>query len=469
MSFLSGLKKKYIGDRAFYSYVLSLAIPMIVQNVVTNFVSLIDNIMVGRIGTDQMSGVAIANQFIFIFNVTIFGAVSGPGIFGAQFYGKGDHKGQMYTFRYRLIISVILTAIAAFLFHNFDAQLISLYLHEGGEGTGDIARTLDFGRQYLGIMIWALLPFSIGQSYSSVVRECGETKIQMIATFAAVALNLTLDYGLIYGKLGMPCLGVAGAAYATLIAKTIEAMVVIIWAHMHVERNRYLKGVFRSLMIPLDLVKRMIIKSIPLLVNEFLWAIGMAIIAQSYAYRGIDVVAAQNISSTITNLFSVTFIQMGACIAIIVGQKLGAGRLEEARDMDNKMIALSVVSCACISVLMLPLAGLFPQIYNTDDSVRSLATFFIRISAGAMPLWAYTNATYFTLRSGGKTGITFAFDAVYTWCLAIPVVYCLSRFTSMPIRPVYAITTYCEIFKVLVGYFMVRSGKWIVNLVGDEK
>ena len=459
---LQRFKDKYIGDRAFYSYVLGLAIPMILQNVVTNAVSLLDNVMVGQIGTEQMSGVAIANQFIFVFNVTIFGAVSGPGIFGAQFYGKGDHKGQMHTFRFRLIIASLLTVLAGLLFYYKDTELISLYLHDGQ--AGDITLALNYGREYLRIMLIALLPFAIGQTYSSVVRECGETKIPMIATFSAVLINLTLDYGLIFGKLGMPKLGVKGAAIATVIAKSIESLVVIIWAHTHAERNKYIEGVYRSLYIPGTLAKQMIAKGIPLLANEFLWSAGMAVVTQCYALRGLDVVASQNIAGTITNLFGVVHLQLGASIAIIVGQKLGAGRLDEAKDADNKMLALSVGICAVMSVLLMPVAKVFPQIYNTQDEIKALASFFIMIQALVMPLWAYSNAAYFTLRSGGKTGITFLFDSVFTWCIMIPTVFILAKFSTLDIRAVFVITTYTEIAKVICGYFMIKSNKWMVNL-----
>jgi len=457
-------KDKYIGDKEFYLRALGLALPMIIQNLITNFVSMLDNIMVGQVGTMQMSGVSIINQFIFVFNITIFGAVSGASIFGTQFFGKGDHEGQKYTMRFRLMLSVLMIVIFSLVFKFFETPLINLFLSKD-DSPEVIARTLGYGKDYLRIIIWSLIPFGIGQAYSSTVREVGETKIPMIASAAAIGVNLILDYGLIFGKLGMPQMGVAGAALATVVAKYIEAAVVVVWAHTHKDRNKYIVGLYKSLYVPPALARDMFFKGCPLLVNEFMWSLGMSVIAQSFSIRGIDVVAARNISSTITNMFNIVFVQMGACLGIMVGLKLGEGDMEGARDTDNKMIMLSQILTFFMAILMIPTAYVFPYIYNTEANVMELSTYFILISALAMPIWSYTNAAYFTLRSGGKTGITFAFDFCFSWFVMIPLAYILTHFTSMDIHGVYAIVTLSELLKVVIGYFMVRSDVWVVNIV----
>lgn len=462
----SQFRKKFIGDRAFYRIVLSMVIPMILQNLVTNFVSLIDNIMVGSMGTEPMSGVSIVNQFIFVFNVTVFGAVAGPSIFGAQFFGKGDHEGQKYTFRFRLLICTAIIIAAAAVFEIFGSPLIKLFISK--ESDPQQAREiLSYGMDYLRIMVFSLIPFAIGQAYSSIVRECGETRIPMAGAMSAVGVNVLLDYGLIFGKLGMPAMGVKGAAIATVIAKTVEALVVVVWAHTHPQRNKYIVGAFHGFRIPRRLTADIIKRGTPLFINEFLWSLGMSVVAQCYSVRSTEVVAARNISSTMTNLFSSVYLQMGACIAILVGAKLGANKLKEARDLDNKLLFFAVAAAAVVAVCMMPLAGLFPKLYNTEASVRSLAAYMIIIQALTMPMWGYTNACYFTLRSGGKTGITFLFDFGFTWLLMIPLAAVLSYFTSLDIRIVFAVVTFSEIVKVFIGYFMVRSNVWINNIVDD--
>lgn len=460
-------KKKFIGDRDFYGRVLTLAIPMIVQNAITSFVSFLDNIMVGQIGTEQMSGVAIVNQLMFVFNICIFGGVSGAGIFGTQFFGKGDYEGQKYAFRFKMYAGIVITGIALGLFGFFNTELISLYLNDTGS-VGDITLALAYGKEYLAIMIIGLIPFALAQTYISSIRETGHTFVPMLAGIVAVATNLVLDVLLIFGLFGCPAMGVKGAAVATVIARFVECIIVVVWTHTHAERNPYIIGAYKSLCIPRNILKDIIIKGTPLMLNEMLWASGMAVIAQCYAVRGLEVVAAQNISSTITNLFNIVYIQLGACISIVVGHLLGAGKIEEAKDADNKMIFFSVACCSVVAAVMIVFGGLFPSIYKTEESIKELAEIFIVISALVMPLCAFSHCTYFTLRSGGKTGVTFLFDSVYTWVLIIPFAYFLANHTTLSITVVFFLVQFTEIIKVIIGFCMVKSGVWLQNIVSDK-
>ncbi len=458
-------KQKYIGDRKFYKHALLIALPMIVQNLITNFVSMLDNIMVGRVGTAEMTGVSIVNQLIFVFNITIFGGVSGASIFGTQFFGKKDHEGQKYTVRFRIMLALLIIAVASLIFWFFGRDLINLYISP--EDSPELKEaTLMYGERYLKIMIIGLIPFGLGQAYSSAVRECGETAIPMYGSIAAIGVNLVLDYGLIFGKLGMPEMGVEGAAIATVAAKFVEAAVVIIWAHTHKARNRYIDGLYKGIYIPKKLVGGMIVKGCPLLVNEFLWSLGMSVIAQSYSVKGLDVVAARNIASTLTNLFGVVYIQLGGAIGIIVGAHLGANKLKEAKDSANKLTFFAVMATVLLVIVMIPVAFLFPEIYKTGENIKALAVYFIIIQATAMPIQSYTNACYFILRSGGKTGITFMFDFIFTWFIMIPTAFVLTRYASFSVHAIIAIVTYTEAIKAIVGYFLVKSGAWINNIVG---
>lgn len=463
---LTKAKKKFIGDKAFYRYLIFLAFPMIVQNGITSFVSFLDNIMVGQIGTEPMSGVAIVNQLFFVFNICIFGGVSGAGIFSAQFFGKGDFEGQKYTFRFKLYACLLITAIACVLFHFLDEPLISLYLNDGGS-VGNTRLALSYGKEYLAIMIFGLLPFAVSQTYVSTIRETGQTFVPMVSGIVAVITNLVLDYVLIFGAFGAPELGVAGAAIATVIARYTECLIVVVWAHRHPDKNPYLIGVYKGLRIPGSILADIFRKGLPLMFNEMLWAVGMAVIVQCYAVRGLEVVAAQNISSTISNLFNIVYLQLGNCISIVVGQKLGAGQLEEAKDADNKIIFFDVACCACISVIMILLGGLFPEIYKTEPGIKVLAKNFIIISAMAMPLCAFSHCSYFTLRSGGKTIVTFLFDSVYTWVVMIPYAFVLSRFTTLSITMVFFLVSFTEIIKVIIGFFMIKSNVWLQNIVNS--
>lgn len=462
------MRKKLIGDKAFYMMVLAVAVPIMVQNGITNFVGLLDNIMVGRVGTEQMSGIAIVNQLLMVFNLAIFGAISGAGIFGAQFFGCKDHKGVQHTFRFKLYICLGILVVAVVLFAAFGEDLILLYLH--GEGQEEsLNAALHYGKQYLMVMLAGLLPFGVEQIYTSTLRECGETVVPMKAGIAAVLVNLVLNYLLIFGSLGFPKLGVVGAAIATVISRYVQAAVVVVWTHRHTDKMPFIVGVYRSLRIPSHLVGNIIIKGTPLMVNEVLWSAGMAMLMQCYSIRGLAAVAALNISSTISNVFNVVFIAMGSAISIIVGQLLGAGKMEEAKDTDTKLIAFSVGSCFVIGTILILTSPLFPMMYNTTDEVKTLAADFIRIAAICMPLAAFMHASYFTLRSGGKTMVTFLFDSVFMWCVNIPTAYLLSHFTGLPIVPLYFFCQLIDIIKCVVGFVLVKKGVWIHNIVSGEQ
>ena len=458
------MNHRYIGDRAFYRRVFGVAVPIIIQNGISNFVSLLDNIMVGQVGTIPMSGVSIVNGLLFVFNLSIFGASSGAGIFTAQFYGSQDHTGVRHTFRFKLLICTVLSLLGAAIFLFGGSGLIGLYLTGEGDAA-TAAGALEYGLKYLSIMLWGFLPFALTNTYSSTLRETGETFIPMVGGITAVCVNLVLNYVLIFGHFGAPKMGVEGAALATVISRYVELAIVTGWTHSHTARNPFIVGAYRSMYIPGRLLKSILIKGMPLLINEFLWSSGMAIMNQCYSTCGLDVVPAMNISSTLFNLGSVVFLSMGNSVGIIMGQMLGAGHPEaEVRDSNRKLIAVSVASGAVFGVLMAAVSGLFPEIYNTTDAVRHLAAQLICVSAVMMPFNSYTNATYFTLRSGGQTLVTFLFDSCFVWVCCVPLAFCLSRFTGISILPLYIICQGTDFIKCAVGAVMLKQGKWIQNL-----
>lgn len=455
---------KFIGDKSFYKMVLTIAIPIMIQNGITNFVGLLDNIMIGQIGTEQMSGVAIVNQLIFVYNLCLFGGVSGAGIFTAQYFGQKNQEGIRQTVRFKIWMVTVITLVTIILFLTAGDSLIALYLR--GDGAAEsAASTLYYGKQYLRIMLLGLPPFMMVQVYSSTLRECGQTVLPMKAGVVAVFVNLILNYILIYGKFGSPAMGVQGAALATIISRYAEASIVLFHTHRHKTANPFAKGLYSTLKVPGQLVWKILLKGSPLLFNETLWAAGMAMLAQCYSMRGLNVVAAQNISNTINNVFNIVFIALGDSVAIIVGQLLGAGKMQEARDTDNKMIAFSVFCCTCMAAVMLILAPFFPMLYNTNSEARELAKYFIMITAVFMPQNAFLHASYFTLRSGGKTIITFLFDSVFIWCVSVTIAFTLSRFTALPVIAVYTFVQIGDLIKCAIGFILVKKGIWLQNIV----
>lgn len=457
--------KRYIGDRAFYRRVFAVALPIIIQNAITNFVALLDNIMVGQLATPQISGVTIVNNnLIFIFNVCLFGAAAGAGIFTTQFRGSDDNKGIQYTLRFKLILCVLFSLIAGFAFYFLADPLIGLYLT--GEGSAElVADTLAAGREYMYMMLWGMLPFAITNAYASTLRECGKPNVSMAASVVATLVNLVFNYILIFGHFGAPAMGVKGAALATVISRYVEMAIVVAWTHTNTEQCPYAKGLFRSLYIPGKLFANIVKKGMPLLLNEFFWTIGLAIVNQSYSTCGLDVVPAMSISTTIYNLSAVVFRSIGNTVGIFMGQMLGARQAtQELMETNRKMRALGAFSGVCFGILTLCLSGAFPMLYNTTEQVRLLATQTIIVSAVLMPLQAYSFPVYFTLRAGGKTIMTSLFDCGSVWFLYLPCSFLLSRFTSLPFLAIYAICNSLDLIKCVVGGALIRGGSWIQHL-----
>jgi len=447
--------------------VLAVVIPIVIQNAITNFVGLLDNLMVGSIGTEEMSGVAVANQLMFVFNLTIFGALAGSGIFGAQYYGAGNTEGVRTCHRYSMYIGIGISALAIVLFLLKGQELISLFLSDENDPVR-VQTTLDFGMRYLRIMLLGLIPFTVTQCYAGTLRETGETAFPMYAGIAAVAINVIFNYLLIFGKLGLPCLGVEGAAIATNISRYAEMLIIMVYTHTHTDKYPFAKKLYSHLAIPAREFKSITLKSLPLLFNELLWSMGMTVLVQFYSQRGLDIVAAQNIESTVRNLFSISFLSLGSATAIIVGQTLGANKIREAVDQANKLTAFSVVISITFGLLLAACAGFIPKLYNTSDSIRALAAALLRGCAVIFPANGFCNASYFILRCGGKTGITFLFDSGFTWLIVVPVSYILIRFTNMNIIPLFIIVEGMEYVKCVIGYAMVKKGIWIHNIVDTE-
>ncbi len=462
--FLSRARKTLIGDRAFYRMVLVIVIPIIVQNAITNFVNLLDNVMVGRIGTDEMTGVSIVNQLMFVFNLCVFGGMSGAGIFAAQYHGAGDHKGVCHCLRFKLYLGIALSAVAILVFSLFSEPLIGLYLNEEN-ADARIAVTLGFGRDYLKVMLFGLVPFALSQAYASTLRETGETSLPMRAGILAVLVNLALNYLLIYGSFGFPKMGVRGAALATIISRYVELFFIAFATHRQPNRFKFVCGLFHSANVPMKLIRQIAVKGAPLLVNEALWSIGISMIARCYSMRGLDVVSALNISNTVSNLFNTVYLSMGSATAIIIGQELGANEIDLARDHIWKLVGFDLACCVLMGTLLCIASPFVPLLYNTQQHIRHLATLFMIANALNAPLGGFSNISYFALRSGGKTMITFLFDCVFTWVISYPCALILIHCTNLAIVWVIITVQFMDLIKCILGYILLKKGVWIHNIV----
>ena len=460
------MKNSLIGSRSFYRQTFAVALPIILQNLITNLVAMLDNVMVGQLGDAPIAAVSIVNNnLMFVVNVCMFGASAGAGIFTTQFYGSQNYDGIRHTFRFKLLICLLLAAAGCSTLYFASDPLIGMYLN--GDHKPELQlQTLECARQYLFIMLIGVPAFAITNAYASSLRECGHPTVPMVAGIVAMCVNLVGNFVLIFGHFGAPKLDAAGAAVATVASRYVEMLILVFWTHLNPKKNPYVKGLYRSMYIPFSLLKSIIIKGMPLLINEAAYTVGMALLNQCYSNRGPDVVAALSISTTLDNLTAVVFRSLGNATGIITGRMLGSGAEKKAVQQHNsKLLALCTAAGVLCGLVMASISGVFPMLFDTEDpEIARIATRLILISSVMMPLQAYIFPVYFTLRAGGKTVITFIFDSGAIWLLMLPPAFLLSRYTGASIFLIFAICNGMDLMKCLLGYFFMRKGDWAQNL-----
>ena len=459
---------KWSENNNIYKQALILAIPMMIQNGITNAVGLVDNLMVGTLGTESITAVSIAVQLIFVYNLAVFGAISGPGIYCAQYYGQKNKEGFWNVFRLKFWICFIVLVVGLLIYHFWGIDLINLYLRGNDSGI-DKSITLNLSFDYLKIMLWTLLPFAVTQIYASSLRETGESIKPMIAGISSVFVDVVFNYLLIFGKFGFPCLGVEGAAIATVVARVTEMLFIIIWVYSAKVKIKYITGALREITIPIKNMMVVIKKSVPIFLNEFLWAAGFVSTFQCYSLKGLDVVASMNIASTLQNLVIVVIISMGCSVGILIGQQLGASKFDEAKENSLRLTRFTGALGLVVSLMVISISGIFPTFFETTDSIRTMGRNFIIINAIFLPMHGILNSLYFTLRSGGKTFITFLFDSVFSWIFIVPTAFILCKYVDLPILAIFVFVNGLEIIKIIIGYALIKKGVWISNLVEEYR
>ena len=456
--------KKFIGNKSFYKMLFAIVMPIVLQQFITQFVGLLDNLMVGQVGTSEMTGVSLANQLLFVFNLGVFGSLSGVSIFATQYYGAKNKDGYQESFRFKWIITCIIFLITTSIFLLFSEQLLSIFINSQEGEDANPALVLLHGKQYLWIMLVGNLAFVIKEIYASSLREMKETFVPMISGVIAILVNLVFNYLLIFGKFGFPTLGIEGAAIATVISRFVEMFVIIIYVQIKKEKFNYFKGIFKG-KVHFSFVKKVMPKTLLLLTNEVLWALGLTLILSCYGIRGLDFVASFNICNTINNVFITVGTSLGNATAIILGNKIGKNDIEGAKSDSYKILFFALVVSLVFTGVMILTSKALPNLYNTTDSIKQVATNLIVIAAILLPLHSFNTCCYFTLRSGGRILITILFDSVFVLLIRLPLAFILAKYTSLNIYLVFTFVTGIDIIKVFVGYVLVDKGIWLKSLV----
>ncbi len=452
--------KRFIGDKSFYKKLIMITLPIVVQQLITSSLQLVDNIMVGSLGDIALGSVSSVNQLYFIVILVIFGALGGAGVFSAQYFGAKQYDKLKQTFRFKVIVALFLALIAFVILSVFGEKLIGLFTEN--------PITIRDGLKYLNIIKWSTFPWAISVAISFTFRETGITKPLLKISIVAILTNTFLNYLLIFGNLGFSKLGVEGAAIATLISRFIEFGLLIVLLY---KRGEAFRTTFKDLFkIERFVLKAIIIMAIPLMLNEVLWSTGQTVFFEAYSTRGDASLSAVSATSAISQLVFVIFGGISTGIAVMVGNTLGENNLKLAHDNSKKLIFASMMFSAFMGVLLFGLSFFILGIYDISEEAIRIAKFNIRVNAFIIPVLAFNVSMYFTLRAGGDTKSTFLMDSGYVWIVQVPTAFLLSRLTNLPTTMLFLIVQLLEIPKMGFALARYKKGHWLRNLdVANQK
>ncbi len=450
-------KKSLFGGPAFVRSLLAIAVPMMLQQLITSFVNLLDNLMVGQLGTYAISGVATVNRFFLIGSFAIIGVSTASSIFIAQFYGSRNQEAMQQSYRYAIIASLLSFLpflVAAFAiprtiirFFNNDPELV------------------DAAMDYIYVAALTFIPQAISMATTSAMRAVGETKLPLKVSVIAVITNGVANYILIFGHFGVPALGILGAALGTLIARLVELTLLLIALYRtHFPFNTKVREIFS---IPKRLVSSITKKSLPLMLNEIGYAAGLALLYKFYGTRGAEVQTAISISGTTADLFFVLFGGMAAATAVFVSQPLGRNEIEEAETNAFRILRFSVFMAILFGVIMFILSWVTPNFYVVDESIKNMAAFFIRVQASFLWVYMINTESYFILRAGGDMKRTLILDSGFMMLINIPTVALIAYLTSWPAIWIYLAGQFTDILKIFFSTSLVRRRSWLKNLAGE--
>lgn len=443
-------------DHSYYAALFRIALPIIAQNFVSSLLNVIDVTMIGQLGEVSIASVGLANQVFFLMILMLFGAYSGVGVFTAQFWGKRDVTSIRKVLGIGLMIgltgSLLFTVLALLL----PRPVLNFY-------TQDPA-VIDAGSSYLGIVGWSYCITAVTFAYSSVLRSTGHVRVPMVVSIAALSLKTLLNYGLILGNLGLPALGVEGAAIATLIARLVEmtALLVVVYVRKLPPAARIAEMIGFSR----EFLARVLKTSLPVLFNEMLWSLGVTTYNMVYGRIGTEAIAAVNVASSIESLAFVLFMGIADATGILIGNRIGAGDEEHAFSSARQSLLLTVTGAILVGLVILVVSQPILGFYNMSEQAALNARNILRVMG--LALWIRTtNLVVFigVLRAGGDTRFCLVLDAGSVWLVGVPLALLGGLVLGLPVYQVYLMVVAEEAVKLGIGFWRFLSRRWITNLV----
>jgi putative MATE family efflux protein len=446
----------FLRDRTFLREMLGIALPISFQQLINASLNMIDVIMVGQLGETAIAALGLSNQVFFVLILLLFGATSGMAIFTAQFWGKKEIE----PIRKVLGMSIIASTMAALLFTLAAVLIPETVLGFYTEDPGVIA----LGSQYLRIVGFSYIPVAIATSYIAVLRSIQLIRITVIATVTALIFKTILGYTLIFGIAGFPALGVRGAAIGTASGWTLELVLLLIL--IHAQRTPLAANPLTFFSFDLPFFTRVLKVILPAVANEMFWSLGITTYNAIYAHIGTDSIAAVNINATIEELAFVVFIGLGNACAVMVGNRIGAGRKDEAYEIVRRVIILSVVLAVTVGLAVFSLRGAVVKLYDLSPSGENNIRWLMLVMACTLWIRVFNFSTFIgALRAGGDTRFALIMEICSIWLIGVPAAYVGAFVLHLPVYFVYLMVALEEIAKAFVSGWRFRSRKWIHDLV----
>ena len=448
--------KRLFGDTEFYSTLLRLAVPMVMQQLVMNALNAVDVLMVGQLGDTAVAAVGLANQVWFLLNLFLFGVGSGSAIFTAQFWGRRDLANLRRMLGLALLLGVggsVLFALAAI---AIPEKILRLYSADPAVAA--------LGGRYLRIVGFCYAPTAITAMYGMILRSTRHVKIPMAVSIAALSFKTLLAYGLIFGLAGLPALGVIGAAIATAVARTLECAAMLLLTYC---RNLPTAARPREMLaLDRDLLTRYARTSLPVVVGEILWSLGITTYSAVYAHIGTGSVAAVSIASTIENVAVVPFIALANACAIILGNQMGGGDTATAAGYARRFLRLTIGGALLVGLLIFVCRGPLLDYYRISAEAQQDARGVLVVISAALWLKAANMMTIVgILRSGGDTRFALFADTAPLWFIGVPMALLGAFVLHLPVYFVVLMVMADEATKFVLSIWRVLSGQWINSVV----
>ncbi len=453
---LNQMSLSFLKDRAILREMLTIALPISFQQLINASLNMIDVIMVGQLGEASIAALGLSNQIFFVFILLLFGLTSGMAIFTAQFWGKGEIE----PIRKVLGMSIAATSIIALIF-TLAATLAPRTLL--GFYTKD-AEVIDIGARYLRIVALSYIPVAIATSYIAVLRSVQLVRLTVIATIAALIFKTTLGYMLIFGIGGLPALGVEGAAIGTASGWTLELILIFIF--VYAGKTPLAANPLTFFTFDFPFFSRVLKTTLPALANEMFWSLGVTTYNAIYARIGTDAIAAVNVNATIEELGFVVFMGLGNACAVMVGNRIGAGKKDEAFEIVRRTIIIALISAWTVGLLVFLSRGLVVSLYDLSPSGEYSVRMLMLVMSCVLWIRMFNFSTFVgALRSGGDTRFALLMEVISMWGIGVPAAYIGAFVLDLPVYYVYLMVGLEEVFKAFVSGWRIYSRKWIHDLV----